>query len=834
MKALKWPFKAQETRKISAELRGFSQTFHFALTVDGCQLLLKTSDEVTHTLKSSLHSTAITEQNSKNIILVLETLSSLPQTTRAIEQAVQKLEEKAKIEDDKTILDWLGGPYLSNMHNKHQTIKKSRSPNTGQWIFRDLSYKRWKSGALPVLWGQGKPGAGKSVLMSHIVDKLKDDATRDKGVAFFYCEYSQASGTQTPEAILASFSYQLLVQLKSIPQELMNTYQRHRRSSTRPDLTENMEILQKICTRFSKVWLLVDAFDELDPECGDDLIGVIETMMISARIMITSRPQSVDSENLEANTLRCTISAPSEDLTTVIRKRLGKAAIASRRLRESLGWEAFVNDTVEKLVKIADGMFLLVSLQLEMLLRPRTVIEMREVLESISEKLLDFYKLTLDRIRARETDTALKILAWLVKLFRPMSSGELQEALAVEYSATYINSDALIHQDDMLDMCCGLVTVDAKGTLSLAHATVPDFLAVVSGFDHTIAKVCLDYLTFETFASQTRYDYVPDLANGDKEYGGVGPAMEAENAARVRFEPEPELEVAPWLQRGAMDVANVDTHYRDRVHQHPFLPYAATYWPDHLERAQEPDEMLDIAMSLLKGQNAPAMLQAWGNNKTINFDGITPLHIAALFGSLSLTQLLITQAEQKAKLSESPKLYLEMIVDARVFGNTPLLFAVHHKHDAVAKLLLKTGVVNPSIEDNTIIRWTLEWGNLELLQLMVTMPKFNIELACRQFGKEIEKCFDNFTDIQNTEDASRSTSGPPNDQHPGVDGEGPPASPLRAPNRSEAADDDLLTSLSFPQQETHPLPSQQKLAFKNTPWLQWPVEAAGADFVPPK
>ena len=62
-----------------------------------------------------------------------------------------------------------------------------------------------------------------------------------------------------------------------------------------------------------------------------------------------------------------------EGTTSVIKRRPSKATIASRRLRESLAHKAFVNNTMEKLVMIADGQFLLMSPRLEMLLRPRTV-----------------------------------------------------------------------------------------------------------------------------------------------------------------------------------------------------------------------------------------------------------------------------------------------------------------------------------------------------------------------------------------------------------------------------------------------------------------------------
>lgn len=41
VRALRWPFKAEETNKISTEIRSYTQTFQFALTLDGCELLLQ-------------------------------------------------------------------------------------------------------------------------------------------------------------------------------------------------------------------------------------------------------------------------------------------------------------------------------------------------------------------------------------------------------------------------------------------------------------------------------------------------------------------------------------------------------------------------------------------------------------------------------------------------------------------------------------------------------------------------------------------------------------------------------------------------------------------------
>jgi hypothetical protein len=155
IRALKWPFNAKEMQKISAELRGYIQTFHYALTFDGCELLLKTSSEVTQTLQTSLRSATVTEHNAKDISLILSIVTSSCQATPAIQRGVKYLV-------DEKFLRWLGATDTSV---RHQMIKKKRSPNTGHWIFQNNSYKQWEAGALPILWAQGLPGAGKSVLM---------------------------------------------------------------------------------------------------------------------------------------------------------------------------------------------------------------------------------------------------------------------------------------------------------------------------------------------------------------------------------------------------------------------------------------------------------------------------------------------------------------------------------------------------------------------------------------------------------------------------------------------------------------------------------------------
>ena len=123
VRALKWPFKVQETRKITIELRGYTQVFNLALSIEGCQLLLKTSNEVLLCLKGTADLTSLTNQSTKDIELILAAVSSLPQSTLAIVHGVRRLEARAKIDESEKALDWLGG---RNANPTHQAIQRLR------------------------------------------------------------------------------------------------------------------------------------------------------------------------------------------------------------------------------------------------------------------------------------------------------------------------------------------------------------------------------------------------------------------------------------------------------------------------------------------------------------------------------------------------------------------------------------------------------------------------------------------------------------------------------------------------------------------------------------
>lgn len=62
------------------------------------------------------------------------------------------------------ILRWLSAqPYMEH----HQQIKKQALPGSGQWLLQDPLYIKWyKQSMSSLLWLHGRPGSGKSTLVS--------------------------------------------------------------------------------------------------------------------------------------------------------------------------------------------------------------------------------------------------------------------------------------------------------------------------------------------------------------------------------------------------------------------------------------------------------------------------------------------------------------------------------------------------------------------------------------------------------------------------------------------------------------------------------------------
>lgn len=148
-----WPFSEKEHQKVIGELRNYTSWIQFALSVNGCRLLSRTSENVVAVLGQQL-------EQFKAIKLVEEKTAELH---NAVQKQSKLLQDEAHIEARRKILDWLS---VAKPATRHLILRRSRAKNTGSWLLHSQEYMAWRDGYAPsrVLWCKGVQGSGKTIL----------------------------------------------------------------------------------------------------------------------------------------------------------------------------------------------------------------------------------------------------------------------------------------------------------------------------------------------------------------------------------------------------------------------------------------------------------------------------------------------------------------------------------------------------------------------------------------------------------------------------------------------------------------------------------------------
>lgn len=116
-----------------------------------------------------------------------------------------------------------------------------------------------------------------------------------------------------------------------------------------------------------------------------------------------------------------------------------------------------------------------------------------------------------------QTEMAMQVLAWITCAKRPLTTVELQSALAVEMNESDLDEDNLPDLNDMVSVCAGLVTIDAQSNvIRLVHYTTQEFFqrnqsTWFPNAHYDISSICVAYLSFDIFHTghcQTTEDFI--------------------------------------------------------------------------------------------------------------------------------------------------------------------------------------------------------------------------------------------------------------------------------------------------------------------------------------
>ncbi|KAJ6587974.1 hypothetical protein B0H19DRAFT_923286, partial [Mycena capillaripes] len=359
--------------------------------------------------------------------------------------------------ENEQIIEWLSPVDFTS---RHKAISKDRQDGTGMWLLKDPCFQGWESGSGKTLWCLGVPGAGKTVLVSKVVDHLKAEYKNTKtGVAFIYVDHKEAQN-QSPEIVLSGLWRQLIhpIDIGHLAKDL---YRQFLEEQIDPLRDEVFAVLCQAITRFSKVYIVVDAMDEYPERQKEILLEYLARMGPTVNLMITSRTHVIPDSSLpNLDTMK--ICANEDDIRSYVEAQIKESPRLKRHIQDDPKLREEIHSNI---TGTGDGIFLLARLRIESFNAEHTVHGVREAFKALPKTLDDSYDYVMKRIEdqdEKDKNLAYSALTWVLNAQRPLKVLELQTALAIKPGSKSVNMHNIVAVDIILSVCVGLLIVDEE------------------------------------------------------------------------------------------------------------------------------------------------------------------------------------------------------------------------------------------------------------------------------------------------------------------------------------------------------------------------------------
>ncbi|KAJ7798407.1 hypothetical protein B0H14DRAFT_2388719, partial [Mycena olivaceomarginata] len=239
-----------------------------------------------------------------------------------------------------------------NFFPRQADILKTRQPGTGEWFLQHDFFKRWRTGEIRALWCRGMPGAGKTVLTSIVVDKLRTNLPNENtAVAVLYLDHKATTETHSPTNLLAAIWQQLAI-TNPIPTHVEELYNNHSARGTRLSLEEIYSVLNSALQEFSAVFIIVDALDEYPEKQRLTLLRHLWRLGPAVGLMLTSRPH-INIDHASSNLEIVDVRAIEQDIRRYVEAQIEESSRLSMHIKNSSTLRELIE---ERIVKRSDGM----------------------------------------------------------------------------------------------------------------------------------------------------------------------------------------------------------------------------------------------------------------------------------------------------------------------------------------------------------------------------------------------------------------------------------------------------------------------------------------------
>jgi hypothetical protein len=189
-------------------------------------------------------------------------------------------------------------------------------------MFRLTEWKDWIDAKSRGLWIHGIPGAGKTVLMSHLIERVRShcNAAPDSKQAcvYYYCYFGHNQDEAAP--FLRWLLNQLCRQARTVTPSIYTLYKR----GGEPNLVELLKAVEEVLDCFDVAYIMIDAVDESAPR--EDMLKIIRDLAADERFkkiqLLASSREYVDIETV-MGTISVPVSMANPSVQEDIRRHVG-------------------------------------------------------------------------------------------------------------------------------------------------------------------------------------------------------------------------------------------------------------------------------------------------------------------------------------------------------------------------------------------------------------------------------------------------------------------------------------------------------------------------------
>ena len=235
----------------------------------------------------------------------------------------------------------------------HHRAQDNYEPGTGDWMPMSPEWTDWLAGDLRCLWLHGIPGAGKTVLMSHLIEQIREscntDAQPKDALVYYYCYYGHEQDESKP--FLKWLLSRLCREADCVPACVYNMSTQ----GAEPPITGLLDALAQILASFDTAYVAIDAIDE--SHCREKLLRTIHSLVTEEKFKkLQLIASSRDYDDIEKSMLVCATSCSmdNEAVAQDIREYVHSALQSNARFAK---WPPDLLQEVEKAVSAgAQGM----------------------------------------------------------------------------------------------------------------------------------------------------------------------------------------------------------------------------------------------------------------------------------------------------------------------------------------------------------------------------------------------------------------------------------------------------------------------------------------------